>query len=164
MSKEKGQGNDIPSYSQRRILLIANKCDGRIPACQRCTNYGRLCPGYEQKLEFVFFKNDPTAQAINLERAVGETSARIRDQEPQDGKGKPDLAKDRAPPSGDPHIFPMLNPDLDQTLSVPQNRMAITTILHNRYVPDIYFPTSSDDRSNGICSSVSNSDSPTLSF
>ena len=64
-----------------------------------------------------------------------------------------DLIKDRAASLREPQRHQSLNPVLDHSLSVPQNKMAITTILHDRYVPDLYFPRKDGVKKDGICSS-----------
>ncbi|KAK0119670.1 hypothetical protein ONS95_011107 [Cadophora gregata] len=129
------------------------KCDGGVPACRRCTDSGRVCPGYKQKLEFVFFGSEPTTKTGSRKESLSKSSTKSLLPEQRIGVESRELIKDRAACLTKPHRNQTLNPVLDHSLSAPQNKLAFTTILHDRYVPDLYFPETYGAQKYGICSS-----------
>ncbi|KAH7411179.1 hypothetical protein BKA64DRAFT_375481 [Cadophora sp. MPI-SDFR-AT-0126] len=99
------------------------KCDGGVPACQRCTGSGRICPGYEQKLEFVFFESDPRTKSGSRKKSLSSSSIKQQLPEPRIGQDHFDVLKDRAASVRNSRGLQVPNPVLDQSLSAPQKKM-----------------------------------------
>ncbi|KAL2070498.1 hypothetical protein VTL71DRAFT_13524 [Oculimacula yallundae] len=118
-----------------------SKCGGEDPACGRCTNSGRVCPGYQQKLEFVYFEVDPkTKSGCEEDKKQALVRVSAKSQHPEEDQDSLASAKDQTAYIEDSRTHRELNHILGHSLTASQHKMAFTTLLNDRYIPNLCSP------------------------
>lgn len=124
-----------------------------MPACRRCIDHGLQCPGYERKLEFIYFDGQSKANPDGAESEKEGSLVRKQNREPrflQRNSGSSSHRNVELKPSNDLPLI-MINGILDYSLAASQKKEGFITLLQGRYVSD--FPSTSSSQSEFICTS-----------